>query len=125
MARTFTLVLGVVMLLVGILGYVVNPAGGMLLGVFAVDGLHNAIHLVTGVAALAAAFMGWSRVFCQIFGVVYLLVGVLGLVATDASGMLLGMLHNNMADNLLHIVIGGAAAYVGFVAGRATAVAVT
>ena len=125
MARTFTLVLGVVMLLVGILGYVLNPTGGMLLGVFAVDGVHNAIHLVTGVAALAAAFTGWSRVFCQAFGVVYLLVGVLGLVATDASGMLLGMLHNNMADNFLHIVIGGAAAYVGFVADRATAIAVT
>ena len=122
MARTFTLVLGVVMLLVGILGYLLNPAGGLLLGAFAVDGVHNAIHLATGVLALAAAFMGWSRVFCQAFGVVYLLIGVLGLVATDSAGMLLGMLHNNMADSFLHLAIGGAAAYVGFVADRAVAV---
>ena len=123
MAKTFALVLGVVMLLVGILGYVLNPTGGLLLGVFAVDPPHNAIHLVTGIAALAAAFMGWARVFCQVFGVVYLLVGVLGLVATDSSGMILGMMHNNMADNILHLFIGGAAAYFGFVGERARTVA--
>jgi hypothetical protein len=33
--------------------------------------------------------------------------------------MLLGVMHNNMADNLLHLVIGGAAAFVGFVADKA------
>ena len=61
--------------------------------------------------------------FCQVFGVVYLLVGVLGLVATDRSGMLLGMLHNNMADNILHLFIGGTAAYFGFVGERGRIVA--
>ena len=118
MARTFAMGLGVVMLLVAILGYALNPTGGLLLGIFAVDGAHNAIHLVTGVAALAAAFTGWARMFCQLFGVVYLLVGILGLVATDSSGMLLGILHNNMADNILHLAVGGATAFVGFVADR-------
>lgn len=79
---------------------------------------HNLIHLVTGIAGIAAAFMGWARLFCQAFGVIYLLVGVLGLVATDSSGMLLGLIHNNMADNVLHLTIGGAAAFVGFVADK-------
>jgi hypothetical protein len=119
MAKTFAMVLGVVLLLVGILGYVLNPTAGLLLGIFAVNGAHNAIHLVTGIAGLAAAFMGWARLFCQLFGVVYLLVAFLGFVATDGSGMLLGIVHNNMADNLLHLAIGGAAAYVGFVGDRA------
>ena len=119
MAKTFALVLGVVTLLIGILGYVMNPSGGLLLGIFAVDPPHNLIHLVTGIAGLAAAFMGWARLFCQAFGVIYLLVGVLGFVATDSTGMLLGIMHNNMADNLLHLVIGGAAAFVGFVADKA------
>lgn len=114
MAKTFAMVLGVVLLLIGILGYVLNPAGGHLLGIFAVNGAHNAIHLVSGVAGIAAALMGWSRVYCQVFGVIYLLVAVLGLVATDSSGMLLGLIHNNMADNILHLAIGGSAAYVGF-----------
>ena len=118
MAKTFATTLGAVLLLIGILGYVLNPTGGLLLGMFAVNGAHNAIHVVTGIAGLAAAFMGWSRLFCQVFGAVYLLVGILGFVATDSSGMLLGMIHNNMADNILHLVIGGAAAYVGFVGSR-------
>ncbi len=119
MARSFALVLGVILLLVGILGYVMNPTGGLLLGVFAVDSTHNAIHLATGIAGIAAALMGWARVFCQVFGVVYLLVGVLGLIATDSTGMLLGILHNNTADTFLHLAIGGAAAYVGFVGDKA------
>jgi hypothetical protein len=115
MAKTFALVLGVVTLLVGILGFVMNPTGGLLLGIFAVNQPHNLIHLVTGLAGIAAAFLGFARVFCQMFGVVYLLVGVLGLVATVIQGMLLGLIHNNMADNVLHLAIGASAAYVGFV----------
>jgi hypothetical protein len=122
MAKTFAMVLGIVLLLGGILGYVLNPTGGHLLGIFAVDGIHNAIHLVSGIAGIAAATMGWARLYCQAFGVIYLLVGILGFVATDANGMLLGILHNNMADNVLHLAIGGASAFVGF-AGAETPVA--
>ena len=119
MAKTFALVLGAVMLLIGILGYVLNPSGGHLLGIFAVNPAHNAIHVATGIAGIAAAFMGWARLFCQGFGLIYLLVAALGFVATDSSGMLLGLIHNNMADNILHLVIGGASAYVGFVGNKA------
>ena len=85
------------------------------------NGPHNAIHLATGIAGLAAAFMGWARTFCQLFGVVYLLVGVLGLTATDSSGMLLGLIDNNTADTFLHLAIGVAAAYVGFMGDKAPA----
>jgi Domain of unknown function (DUF4383) len=118
MAKTFAMVLGVVLLLVGILGYVLNPTGGHLLGIFAVDGIHNAIHVVSGIAGIAAAMMGWSRLFCQAFGLIYLLVGILGFVATDSNAMLLGLMHNNMADNLLHLAIGGASTFVGFAGGK-------
>lgn len=119
MARTLALSLGVVLLVVGILGFVMVPDQGLLLGIFAVNTTHNVIHVLTGVLGLAAAFGGWSRIFCQVFGVVYLLVGVLGFVAVDASGMLLGLVHINMADNLLHLAIGAASAYAGF-AGETT-----
>jgi hypothetical protein len=121
MASTLATALGAVLLFVGILGYVLNPTGGLLLGIFAVNGPHNAIHVLSGIAGLAAGFMGWSRLFCQLFGVVYLLVGLLGLVGTDSSGMLLGMIHNNTADTFLHLAIGAVAAYVGFVGDKAPA----
>jgi hypothetical protein len=114
MARTFALVLGVVLLLVGILGFVLVPDNGLLLGIFAVNPAHNAIHVLTGILGIAAAYGGWARTFCQAFGIVYLLVAVLGFVAVDANGMLLGLVHINMADNLLHLAIGASSAYFGF-----------
>lgn len=116
MTRTFTLVLGVVLLLVGILGFVLNPEGGLLLGIFQVDGTHNLIHIASGVAGIAMAYAGASRLFCQIFGAVYLLVGILGMVVAAPDGMLLGLMHVNGADNILHLAIGAAAGYFGFVA---------
>ena len=116
MVKTFTMVLGVVLLLVGILGFVLTPNDGLLLGVFAANTTHHVIHLASGILGIAAATMGWSRTFCQIFGPVYLLVGVLGLVLVGSDGMLLGMVHVNMADHFLHFAIGGAATYFGFTA---------
>ena len=116
MVKTFTMVLGVVLLLVGILGFVLTPNDGLILGVFAANTTHHVIHLASGILGIAAATMGWSRTYCQIFGPVYLLVGVLGLAMVGNDGMLLGMVHVNMADHFLHFAIGGAATYFGFLA---------
>jgi hypothetical protein len=117
MVRTFALIVGIVFLAVGLLGLILNPTGGLLLGIFAVDILHNLIHLVVGAAGLAAYFLGWreSRIFCQVLGVVYLLIGFLGLIPLLVpNGQLLGLVRVNMADNLLHLIVGGIAAYFGF-----------
>jgi hypothetical protein len=56
---------------------------------------------------------GWSRRFNQIFGVIYLLVGLAGLVpAFYFSQRLLGLMHVNAADNVLHLVVGLLAAAI-------------
>jgi hypothetical protein len=113
--RTFALVIGIVFLLVGILGFILNPTEGSLLGIFAVNIEHNLIHVLVGVLGIAAALTGWPRLYAQALGVVYLLVGILGFVPGLApDGMLLGLVHINLADNLLHLVVGAAAAIVGF-----------
>ncbi|MBI4476228.1 MAG: DUF4383 domain-containing protein [Acidobacteria bacterium] len=119
--RTFTMTLGIILLLVGVLGFVLAPGGGLLLGIFAIDATHNLIHIASGIAGIAMAYAGASRLFCQIFGVVYLLVAILGFVATPTDGMLLGMMQVNMADHVLHLAIGAAAGYYGFVAQPAPA----
>ncbi len=102
---------GIVLLAVGALGFVPGvTADGRLLGVFEVDALHNVIHLLTG--ALALVFAAKSpKTFLQVFGVVYLLVAVLGLVQ---GGDILGLMTVNGADNVLHIVIAALALYYGF-----------
>lgn len=113
MVQKLAWVFGVVFLAVGVLGFVPGiTSGGHLLGVFEVDGLHNVIHILSGLAALAAAWGMYSaRLYFQVFGVVYGLVAVLGLIQ---GGNVLGLIGVNMADNLLHVVIAGAALYAGF-----------
>lgn len=108
-------VFGVVFLLIGVLGFV--PAltpDGHLLGIFEVNAVHNVIHLLSGAVALAAGFTGYreSKLYFQVFGVVYGLVAVLGLFYGENA--ILGIVAHNMADLLLHIVIAGAALTLGF-----------
>lgn len=104
---------GIVLTLVGILGFVPGiTSGGYLLGIFMTGALHNIIHIVTGIAALVAVWGVYSpRLYFQIFGVVYALVTVIGFLQGDT---VLGLIMVNTADNVLHLAIAGVALYAGF-----------
>jgi hypothetical protein len=104
---------GIVFILIGILGFVPGiTTDGHLLGVFEVDTLHNVIHLLTGIIAwFAASSLGNSKLFFKVFGVVYLLVTILGFTQ---GGSILGLFMTNMADNVLHLVISVVALWAGF-----------
>ena len=120
--RIVALVVGIVFTLVGILGFFftssMTPASE--LG-FQVDIVHNLVHLVIGIAGIAAAYTGWSRTYNQVVGVVYLLVGVAGLIpGLYFDQRLLGLMHVNAADNVLHLVVGAVQALVGFGVGART-----
>lgn len=116
--RVVALVIGIVFLLIGILGLIVAPTGGSLLG-FDVDLVHNLVHLLTGILGLAAAFTGQSRLFNRVFGIIYIVVGIAGLLPfLYFDQRLLGIMHVNAADNVLHLVVGIVAAAVGFFAER-------
>lgn len=112
-ARTVALVFGVVYLLVGIIGFVLPSP---LLGIFTVDPMpyHNVVHVLLGVLGIGAAYSGMSRLYCQVVGIVLLLLAVVGVLTTGGDGMLLGILHLNLADHLLHLVSGAVLAYFGF-----------
>ena len=116
MVRAAALVFGASFLAVGILGFVLNPTGGELLGIFAVNVLHNLVHLLFGIFGITAAYARWSRTYLQGVGVIYLLLTVVGFVPGLFFGddLLLGLVHINLADNFLHLVLGGIAAYFGF-----------
>lgn len=106
---------GVVMLIVGILGFIPAVApDGYLLGIFAVGVVHNLVHVLTGIVALAVGFMHEraSRTFFQVFAVVYGLVAVLGLFYGDRA--LLGIMAHNWADFWLHVAITAFAAWAGW-----------
>lgn len=110
-------IFGVVFVLIGILGFIdafTSPSADgnrLLLNIFEVNAIHNLVHLLSGIVALiAAARADWSRLYFQVFGVVYALVTVLGFIMDPV----LGLIPVNTADNLLHIVIAAAALYLGF-----------
>ena len=113
--KQIAIIFGIVFVVVGVLGWVpaVNP-GGKLLGIFDVNPAHNVVHLATGVLAIIVGASGEkpSRVFFQVFGVIYALVAVLGFFSGDQP--LLGIVANNAADAVLHVVIAVVALYLGF-----------
>lgn len=111
--------LGAVLLVIGILGFVMTDDMGMLLGTFEVNGLHNVVHLFSGALALWAAMKGDAamKMFGKIFGIVYLLVAVIGFAM---DGDIFGLMRTNMADNVLHLVLGLVFVYFGFMAKSAT-----
>lgn len=109
--KNIYMVLGAVLVLVGILGFVMPSP---LLGIFEVNTLHNVIHLATGALTIFAAMQGIAamRLWGRVFGLVYLLVGILGFVMPD----MFGLMHVNMADNVLHLGLAAVFLYFGFAA---------
>ena len=109
LTKTVTWILGVVLVLVGVAGFFVD---GMLL-IFQVDTVHNIVHLLSGVVAIAAASSSesYSRMYLIVFGLVYGAVAVIGFVT---GGDILGLFSVNDADNWLHTAIAVLCLGVGF-----------
>ena len=110
-AKTAALLFGFVFLAVGLLGFIDNPIiGPSDDAIFHADTFHSSVHIGSGVLfiLIALAAPGFIRTFLILFGLVYLLLGVAGLISygTDGFGKVLGILHVNGADNLLHVALG-------------------
>lgn len=109
LTKMVTWILGIVLVLVGVAGFFVD---GTLI-VFQVDTIHNIVHLLSGVVAIAAASSGesYSRMYLIVFGLVYGVVTVIGFVN---GGDILGLFQANDADNYLHAAIAVVSLGVGF-----------
>lgn len=106
MAKTICKILGVVFLLVGVVGF----AAPALLGAHLTPP-HNVVHIVSGVIALYFGFAGslsGAKAFSLVFGVVYLALGILGLVMGEPPERMwmVGPLHFGTADHGIHILLG-------------------
>ena len=117
------------LLFVGVtaLGYIPAflDAQGNLFGLFKLQWWDDALHLGSGLWAAIAAWTsyGASRTYFRIFGPLYFLDGVLGLL-TGSGYLDLGIilhgpmampLQTRIAMNVPHIMIGGFAILVGYV----------
>ena len=128
--QTAALLVGVVFLVVGVLGFIPgvttnfdqltfagHESNAALLGVFEVSVLHNIVHLLFGIAGvLAARTFSAARGYLIGGGVIYLLLFVYGLVIDHNSAA--NFVPVNNADNYLHLVLGLGMIALGLLLGR-------
>jgi len=109
-AQWYCLLAGAALLLAGIFGFISDSTfdtgdgiqGDGFLG-FEVNGIHNLIHVASGLVLLAASPRRASaRAVALAFGLVYGVVAIVGLI--DGEDVL-GLIPINAADNVLHIAL--------------------
>jgi hypothetical protein len=127
-ARLYCLLVGGVLVIGGIIGFFYEASFATgdsirsqdVFGVLAVNGWHNLVHIAIGALLLIAAGSA-SRGAALFVGVVYIVLCVLGFIATSNSGIgflaendtLIKLVPVNNEDNVLHLILGitGVVAY--------------
>lgn len=127
--RTFAMVWGVLFRLAGASGFipglsspphrehpelVIDAFYGQALGLFPVNILHNLVHLAFGVWGLVAyRSLSASKTYAKAVAIIYAGLMVAGMIpGLDTMFGLVPLFGN---DILLHLFLGGVAAYFGFV----------
>lgn len=120
------LVYGILFLIVGAVGFVpgittphTNPeitaqSGlGLLFGLFPVNLLHNAVHILFGIwGVLAARSLAGARTYFKAVAIIYAVLGVMGFIPGLRTTFGLIPLYSN--DIWLHFLLAAVAAYFGF-----------
>lgn len=111
MIKKFTIILGITLLLVGIVGMLTGGHNHTLV-IFGVNLTHNLVHILSGILALAAALISLkaAKMYCMAFGIVYGLVTLAGFLNLP---QVVSLLNLNTADNYLHLGITAACLYFG------------
>ncbi|MEN2741683.1 DUF4383 domain-containing protein [Microbacterium sp. X-17] len=108
--RLVATIFGAVYLLVGLLGFAftggvgfVATQGGLLLGIFEVNPLHNVVHLLVGAVLLVAGLtrVAAAKAANTTIGAVYLLLGIVGFFLVGTGANILAL---NTPDHFLHLV---------------------
>src|SRR3954452_13121557 len=110
-AQLYALIIGSVLVLAGIIGFFYSAAFGSpgdtkaVLGILDVNGWHNVVHILSGVAGLA--LMGTAagaRAYALGLAVVYTIVAIWGFILGDGQAIL-GFLPQNKKDNFQVMVV--------------------
>src|SRR4051812_33163259 len=107
-AQWYCMLAGAALLLAGLFGFIADAGfdtgsdvqGSSFLG-FEVNGIHNLVHVASGLLLLyGARTRGMARAVAIAFGATYGLVAVIGLI--DGNDVL-GLIPINSPDNVLHV----------------------
>lgn len=108
MAKTLTIIFGVILALLGLLGFTSNSLIGAN-ALFAADSAQNLIHIILGAVLLIVALWASesSVLWLKIIGAVTFLLGLIGIFTVpSAGGSLLGIAASNGASNWFHLIAG-------------------
>lgn len=107
--RLVAVIFGAVYIVVGALGFAVTGGvsflatqGGMLLGIFMVNPLHNVAHLLIGAALLVGGLISTkaAKGVNIVVGAAYLLLGIAGFFLVGTAANILAL---NTFDHFLHL----------------------
>ena len=121
------LIYGSVFLVIGVAGFIPGITAphthpemaaqsglGLLFGLFAVNLLHNIVHVLFGIWGIfAARSLGGARAYFKSVAIIYAILGVMGLIPGLRTTFGLIPLYSN--DIWLHFLLAAVAAYFGFV----------
>jgi Domain of unknown function (DUF4383) len=128
-ARLYCLLVGGVLVIAGIIGFFYEASFATgdsirtddVFGVLSVNGWHNVVHIAIGALLLVAAGSA-ARAAALFVGVLYIVLCVLGFIATGDGGIafvakddvLIKLVPVNNEDNVLHLILGitGVIAYL-------------
>jgi len=125
-AQLYALLFGIVLLAIGILGFIADSSfgtgsdvDGSDFIVFEVNGWHNIVHILSGLLGLALARRrDTARAYALGFGAVYLVVTIWGFITGD---QVLWLIPVDAADNVLHLLIATAGLAAGLASREDTA----
>lgn len=110
--RLLGVVLGVIFLIVGLLGFFLatpypfaTPEGGLLIGLFAANGALSGNHVIIGAILVLCALTGVrpAKIAGVLLGVGLIAFGIFGFIAAHTSANIFAL---NTPDSLLHLIGG-------------------
>jgi len=103
MAKTVSWVLGVVLAVAGLWGFISQPALGFITG----STLANIVNLVVGIVVLAMAGKSSAATTLKVVGIIYAVWGLLGVIG-------LGFADENNVTSWFYLVVGVVVAVLGW-----------
>ena len=107
--KTFALILGIVLLIIGIWGLFSNNV----LGIFGVNVTQSILHIIAGAFGLYVGMKGMGPGYNLTIGWIGVVLGVLGFIPVT-SDLLASLLNVNSATTWLHVVVGVVSLIVGY-----------
>jgi len=113
MAKKIAMILGWILIVIGILGFIPGiTSGGMFIGIFGVGVWFNVGYIIAGIVSVLCSRSGdqMARTCTIWLGVIFAVIAIWGFITST----IIWFIPVNMADNWLNVIVALIYLYVGF-----------